>query len=171
MRVLVCGGRAYQNKAKVFRILSSLGDNRIEMLIHGGAGGADLLAKHWAEMVDIPTLRVPAKWGVHGRAAGPIRNAEMIRIGRPHLVVAFQGGRGTANMIKIAEANNVPVWHLPEDEEGKCALCKDRLTITDWEKTKEILDTIEGSGYGGDCFGVNYDVEMPCGVCCKEWPK
>ena len=43
----------------------------------------------------------PADWKRHGRAAGPIRNGEMLK-DRPDLVVAFPGGKGTANMVTQA---------------------------------------------------------------------
>ena len=45
-----------------------------------------------------------ADWDKFGRAAGPIRNAQMLREGKPDLVVAFPGGRGTANMVAQAKA-------------------------------------------------------------------
>ena len=48
-------------------------------------------------------------WEKHGRAAGPIRNKLMLDEGRPDLVVAFPGGRGTANMVKQASAASVEV--------------------------------------------------------------
>ncbi|MEM9912925.1 MAG: hypothetical protein AAF922_19365 [Pseudomonadota bacterium] len=50
-----------------------------------------------------------------GRAAGPIRNKEMLDEGCPDLVVAFPGGRGTANMVKQAQAAGVEVLDKRED--------------------------------------------------------
>ena len=55
----------------------------------------------------------PADWIRHGRAAGPIRNEQMLREGCPDLVVAFHDdpglGRGTADMVRRALAAGVPV--------------------------------------------------------------
>jgi hypothetical protein len=42
-------------------------------------------------------------------AAGPIRNARMLEEGKPDIVIAFPGGRGTANMIEQAHAAGVEV--------------------------------------------------------------
>jgi len=52
---------------------------------------------------------VRAKWSKHGRAAGPIRNQEMIDECKPDLVVAFPGGRGTADMVRRAKAAGIRV--------------------------------------------------------------
>ncbi len=50
-----------------------------------------------------------ADWHEHGRAAGPIRNARMIAEGRPDLVIAFPGGRGTADMVSRARKAGIEV--------------------------------------------------------------
>jgi hypothetical protein len=81
----------------------------IDVLIEGEAPGADTLAREWATEQGIPVERYPADWNRHGKAAGPIRNRRMLVEGKPDLVVAFPGGRGTANMISQAEAAGVKV--------------------------------------------------------------
>lgn len=43
------------------------------------------------------------------KAAGHIRNKQMLDTGID-VVIAFPGGRGTANMVKIAKEANVQVW-------------------------------------------------------------
>jgi len=53
-----------------------------------------------------------ANWRTHGKAAGPIRNQQMLDEGRPHLVVAFPGGTGTADMVRRAKAAGVPVMEV-----------------------------------------------------------
>jgi hypothetical protein len=54
------------------------------------ARGADTLAEEWAKVRGIPCT---ADWDDLGRKAGPIRNAQMLRKGRPELVVACPGRR------------------------------------------------------------------------------
>ncbi len=49
-----------------------------------------------------------AKWETYGKAAGPIRNREML-LNLPALVVAFPGGKGTADMVRQAERAGIPV--------------------------------------------------------------
>lgn len=111
MRILVCGGRNYWKPSNINRALAHLHATRgITVLIHGAAPGADKLADDWAAEVGVHRLPFPADWERHGKAAGPIRNAQMLRIGRPQAVVAFPGGTGTLDMIQQAQAAGLPVW-------------------------------------------------------------
>jgi hypothetical protein len=54
----------------------------------------------------------PAEWGRLGRAAGPIRNAVMLRDGKPELVIAFKGGAGTADMKARARKAGIEVREI-----------------------------------------------------------
>lgn len=56
-----------------------------------------------------------ADWKKHGKAAGPIRNGIMLRDGKPDMVVAFPGGRGTANMVDQARLADLIVEHAARD--------------------------------------------------------
>lgn len=113
MRVLVCGGRDFLGDEAwnlVMETLSAIhAETPITAVIQGGASGADRLGRYWAEMRGIKSVTVPALWAEHGRAAGPIRNQRMLDDFKPALVVAFPGGRGTADMVRRAEAAGVPV--------------------------------------------------------------
>ena len=110
-RILVCGGRDYTNYAAIREALDSLHSRHgVGEVIHGGAYGADRLGGAWAEANGIPVRVFPADWEKHGRSAGHIRNRQMLFKGLPHLVVAFPGGRGTANMIENARKEGVKVW-------------------------------------------------------------
>ena len=105
MRVLVCGGRCFLDFDWLCSVLDDLNTGvrgPIEQLIHGGARGADSMAGEWAKERKIECIAYEAKWALEGRAAGPIRNKRMLDEGLPDLVVAFPGGRGTANMIQQA---------------------------------------------------------------------
>jgi hypothetical protein len=112
-RVLVCGGRDYSDRRYVYEVLDAAhAANPIIMLIAGGANGADALAVDWARMTQVPQLVYPADWEKHGRKAGPLRNQQMLDEGKPHMVIAFPGGRGTADMVKRADAAGVPVVRI-----------------------------------------------------------
>ena len=89
-------------------------EKTITRLIHGAARGADSLAAAWARSRGIPALAFPADWKQDGKAAGFIRNARMLRDGRPELVVAFPGGNGTAHMVKLARSAGVTVLEAAE---------------------------------------------------------
>ncbi len=110
MRVLVCGGRGFTDAKLIASTLDPMHAERpFSTVIHGAAPGADTLAGEWATSRGIPVVAFPADWKGQGRAAGPIRNKRMLDEGRPDLVIAMPGGRGTANMISQAEKAGVAV--------------------------------------------------------------
>jgi len=113
MRVLVCGGRDYGNVTRVAQTLDELARKHGSLtIIEGGAVGADRIARTWAYHSGHTIHTFEADWNRHGRAAGPIRNQRMIDDGKPELVVAFAGGRGTADMVRRAKAAGVPVREI-----------------------------------------------------------
>lgn len=124
MKVLVCGGRDYnadnawtwleRNAAKAVAKAVGAESVWIKTVIHGCARGADEGAMRWGLAEQIEVLGFPANWKLHGRRAGPIRNRQMIEFGRPDVVIAFPGGRGTADMVRQAEAAGIPVIRVPE---------------------------------------------------------
>ena len=107
MRVLVCGGRDYTDRDFVWRYLSELHrHNQFTELVHGDATGADTLAGGWAKHNGIKVTAVPADWKGKGKAAGYLRNKAMLEL-KPDMVVAFPGGRGTENMVRLAKGAGV----------------------------------------------------------------
>lgn len=116
MRVLVCGGRKFSDRDLVYKVLNIIHNGvkgGIKTIIHGGASGADSIAGDWSVDVLKKDAEVyPANWNLHKTAAGPIRNRKMLKEGKPDLVVAFPGGSGTADMIKIAVAAGLKVFDI-----------------------------------------------------------
>lgn len=127
MRILVCGGRDFDDYPLLNSTLNDICDEfnlwftpdkymnclpKIECLIHGGAKGADMWADYWAVHNWVPILEFKANWDLHGKSAGPIRNKQMLDEGKPDLVIAFPGGRGTANMIQQARKAGVKVREI-----------------------------------------------------------
>lgn len=113
MRVLVCGGRDYWDKATIRKELAEVKPTSV---IHGAARGADTLAGEVAEAMGVPVEEYPARWNDYGKAAGPIRNQAMLERGKPDLVLAFPGGNGTADMVQRARKAGVPVRVVPPKE-------------------------------------------------------
>jgi hypothetical protein len=120
MRVLVCGSRTFKDERLIKTTLNGwFLTNILEgpfIVIEGGAEGADRIAHEWAETVEgVNLLTFPAKWEEHGRAAGPIRNKQMLVEGKPELVLAFVDkplieSRGTLDMVTRSEEAGLPTY-------------------------------------------------------------
>lgn len=117
--VLVCGGRDcsaadawnwLERNAKD-AIAERLRETSFEIatVIHGNACGADQGGAEWGRSEHARVVAYTANWKRDGKAAGPIRNRRMLTEGKPDVVIALPGRRGTANMVGIAEAAGVPV--------------------------------------------------------------
>jgi hypothetical protein len=109
-RLLVCGGRDFSDKDFVYETLDKIHEETpISAIIQGDAEGADKLASDWADYESVSNWKFPANWERYKKSAGPIRNAEMLKIAKPHKVLAFPGGNGTNHMVKIAKAAGISV--------------------------------------------------------------
>ena len=112
MRVLVCGGRDFSNTPLLYNVLDNLYKTEIvDCIIEGDARGADRIAGYWAKKNRVDLLLFPANWNL-GKSAGFIRNKQMLEEGKPDLVIAFPGGKGTANMVKLAKEAGIPVKEI-----------------------------------------------------------
>lgn len=125
MRLLVCGGRNFgvwsdeRNfiRKHILKVLcpaggAALWDRHEDTIISGMATGADTVAAEFARDMRLKLDPYPiseAEWAKYGRSAGPRRNRRMIVEGKPNIVLAFNGGPGTRNMIQQAKNNDIPV--------------------------------------------------------------
>ena len=100
----MCGDRNYSDASTILEALSEFSSDRV--LIHGDCRGADRLGAAIGLRLGMKVKAYPADWKTHGRAAGPIRNREMLRKGRPTVVLAFHKSlhtsRGTKDMVECA---------------------------------------------------------------------
>lgn len=111
MRLLVCGGRDFDNRYGLFKVLDGIASrNNVKLIIEGGASGADRLAREWAGENLVECVTVPADWNKQGKAAGPLRNQRMLDDHKPTHMIAFPGGRGTADMVRRAKQSGVIVY-------------------------------------------------------------
>ena len=87
MRVLVCGGRDFDDAGLMISVLDRLhAEKFFTVLIHGNARGADTIADAWASCRGIPReqYEVPyGEWDEIGKKAGPLRNQRMLDEGKP----------------------------------------------------------------------------------------
>jgi ribA/ribD-fused uncharacterized protein len=110
LRLLVCGGRDFTDvEYAVPRIHRAHQKYNFDRLICGMAKGGDSIAYDWAIHVGIPVDEYRPDWKTHGRAAGPLRNIDMLVEGKPDLVIGLPGGNGTAHMCRIAREAGVEV--------------------------------------------------------------
>lgn len=91
----------------------------ITEIISGGASGADALGERYAKAEKIPLTVIPANWKKHGKAAGLMRNTEIVE--RADQVIAIWDGQstGTADTIRKAKAKGKEVMILRYDETPK----------------------------------------------------
>ena len=105
-------------------LLARTSGQLVHGLLHGGARGADRAIGRAALQLGWSVEVLPADWRRHGRAAGPIRNRELLELAISRaealssaaapvsvLVVAFPGGAGTASLVREARrlAAHAPV--------------------------------------------------------------
>jgi hypothetical protein len=139
------GGRdlAWPQQRVAAELLARSGGRLVHLLLHGGARGADAAIGRAAQQLGWSALVMPAQWQLHGRAAGPIRNRELLEQAVDRavshsspgslasvLVVAFPGGAGTASLVRearrMASRSPVPIsvaevnaaaelWAVPVD--------------------------------------------------------
>ena len=127
--LVACGGRdliiSDQDCAR--SMLSVVPGCDVHLLIHGNAKGADAAINRAAHLLAWPCLAISADWQRHGRCAGPIRNQQLLQLAIEKaialqlptqeqisiLVIAFPGGKGTADLIqqarKLSARSAVPI--------------------------------------------------------------
>lgn len=112
-RVIVAGGREFNDYELLmskcdYYLQNKLKEGRV-VIVSGHATGADSLGERYAQERGLECEQYPADWKTHGRAAGPIRNAQMAEVA--DALIAFWNGqsRGTANMINLAKSKGLKV--------------------------------------------------------------
>lgn len=159
MKVLVCGDRKWDDEQVIYNILTGIAFEIDEPLtvIQGMAKGADLIANEWATtwtsqqihagqpregMADVTNDPYPANWEKHHRAAGPIRNQQMLTEGRPDVVYAFHDdighSKGTRDMVNRAVKAGVPTYIVSRATEK----VEDLGPLPDKKKIREDLQQI-----------------------------
>jgi hypothetical protein len=128
-RVLVAGGGRdllWSAEQIAAVLVARTSGQLVHELLHGGARGADRAIGRAARQLGWPVEVLPADWRRHGRAAGPIRNRELLELAISRavaltsaaapvsvLVVAFPGGAGTASLVqqarRMAASSPVPI--------------------------------------------------------------
>lgn len=113
MRVLVCGGSESSNKEKIFAILDAYHEHwAITMIVQGDNEKTNTITKQWAQINKIPFIQSFYKTHKNYHKLGldekKIRTEQLYKQTQPHLIIAFEGGRKSENIIKQADKDNIP---------------------------------------------------------------
>lgn len=104
MRLAIVGSRDFTDYSKLEKTLIDLDIfDEITEIVSGGARGADKLAERFASEYLIKFTEYPALWTKHGKAAGFIRNQQIVA--RCDQLIAFwdHESKGTKHSIKLAQ--------------------------------------------------------------------
>ena len=135
-KVLVTGDRDWINSEIIRKYLQKLKSEGFGILIQGECKGADTIARIEAEKLgfvilnrDDKTRGFPAQWDIYHKAAGPIRNQEMLDVGKPDLILAFHPeiskSKGTRDMILKGRKAGVPTTLI----NGKGEVCEEKTML------------------------------------------
>ena len=107
MRILITGSREWWDHRAITTILDRMYCFNPLVIVHGGARGADSIARDWVEdwesfHQDLTQEIHLADWDTYGKSAGHRRNGEMVASGID-LCLAFPMGesRGTRGCIEM----------------------------------------------------------------------
>lgn len=119
--IQITGGREYTDGSAIYNTMKpyieKYGAKNV-LIRHGGARGADSLSHFQARRLGVPDDHIQARkpeyygysWDLdkEGNAAGNLRNIAMLEEEpKPDIVLAFPGGKGTANMIEFAKERQI----------------------------------------------------------------
>jgi hypothetical protein len=106
-KVAIIGSRNFNDYELVKKIMETIPD--IDLIISGGAKGADSLGELWAKENNKKIKIFKPDWENNGRAAGVIRNQTIVV--SSDLVVAFWDGqsKGTKSSIDFCKKYNIPL--------------------------------------------------------------
>ncbi|MBC8306892.1 MAG: DUF2493 domain-containing protein [Pelagibacterales bacterium] len=109
MKVAIIGSRGFDDYNLVEATMEEFHSTNFQTttLVSGGAKGADRLGEKWANNHNIPTKIFLAEWDKYGRAAGFIRNKDIIA--NADYVIAFWDGesKGTKHSLDLCEKNGI----------------------------------------------------------------
>lgn len=109
--LIIAGGRDFDDYPLLERTVDRFLENiRDEITIFcGKAKGADSLGERYAESRGYAVEYFPPDWQRYGRAAGPVRNREMVE--RADALAAFWDGesRGTGGVIALARRRGLKI--------------------------------------------------------------
>ena len=140
MKVIIAGGRDFKPQRHHGELLVALHKifNFTE-IVSGRAKGADSFGERFARTHGITIAPFPADWDKHGKKAGYLRNYDMANYG--DTLIAFRGGIGTANMIKLANKHGLVIIfneNVPDFSTSKESAWMDDMPVVNGQSQKSI---------------------------------
>lgn len=113
-KVIIAGSRSFADYEKLKSVCDSILPNlysepRISIL-SGTSSGSDSLGERYAKERGYTLNRYPADWKRYGKAAGPIRNRQMVKEADAAIIFWDGQSRGTKNLIEEANRHGLKVW-------------------------------------------------------------
>lgn len=117
MKVIIAGSRhmPFSHYPMIAQAVEKSG-YAVTEVVCGMARGADMFGAKWAYENGIPVKKFPANWDEHGKAAGPIRNAEMAEYADAAIIFIWDGSRGSADMERKMRTLRKPVFTIVNGE-------------------------------------------------------
>lgn len=103
---------AFCDKLNMF-VASIGGIQKINKIVSGGAGGADKMAERFARENKIELQVFAADWNRYGRAAGPMRNSQIVEAATHMVAFPSKDGRGTQDSLRKAR-KKMPTANIVE---------------------------------------------------------
>lgn len=121
-RILITGSRDWGDREAIWEALFPYGLDSWGVTLVSGAcpSGADAIAEEIWKSWGMPVERHPADWKRHGKAAGFIRNQEMVNLGAD-VCLAFRKNysRGTTHCANAATMAGIPTIWFTEGEDDE----------------------------------------------------
>jgi len=108
MKVIIAGGRKINDYAFLKKCIKDSGFEITEV-VSGGAFGVDSMGERWASENGVPIKEFPANWGLHGKAAGPIRNQQMAEYADALILIWDGVSKGSRNMLHQAKVQKLKI--------------------------------------------------------------
>lgn len=153
MTILVCGGRHFEYYNILSMVLNQIigeyvpAEDEVEV-VSGGCAGTDKLAEKYAQENNYILKVFPAEWSKYGKAAGPIRNQQMVDYikDKNSIVVAFTSvnTKGTRHTMQQAQKYNIPVFEIPYEM---------------FEEAVELYEGVRKTNVGD--YELDWDVDFP----------
>lgn len=118
MRLLISGYRDYNDEKnieeQIIKVLNYDSNYKNHTIIHGGCSGVDIISGKIGFKLGLNVEKYPANWKLYGISAGPKRNLEMIKKGRPDFAILFihKKSKGTVNMRVLLEKYKIPFCQI-----------------------------------------------------------